>query len=166
MSCRRNRSSVQSAATVTHQPDDLSRRLVGALGRAGHRDRLLSDEQLAVFCRPRAALRSAGDRPPAGTAALPVLALFSVGTPANGIVCERGEQVSLYGRHETCPAFPKRPLSIAPRPLAADRTGGGVLAHAGWDQFDADDIRAVRDQLDNGCKRYVPPAFAALTTGG
>ena len=63
------------------------------------------------------------------------------------------------------PGVPKTTVSIALRSLAADRTEP-ALVHDGWDQFAADDIRAIRDQLANGWQSHVLPAFAAVATRG
>jgi uncharacterized protein YndB with AHSA1/START domain len=53
------------------------------------------------------------------------------------------------------PGTPKTTVNIA---LAPERGGTRVtLTHSGWDQFDPDQVRAIRDGLDGGWSSFVLP---------
>ena len=55
------------------------------------------------------------------------------------------------------PDFPKTQVSIRLTPTAE---GTHVeLVHSGWDQFDDEQIRAVRDGLEGGWKSFVLPGL-------
>ena len=54
--------------------------------------------------------------------------------------------------------------------LALEARDAGVtrvtLAHTGWDQFDADDVRAIHEQLTVGWRDFVLPGLARAAGGG
>jgi uncharacterized protein YndB with AHSA1/START domain len=40
------------------------------------------------------------------------------------------------------------------------------LSHSGWDRFDADEVRAIRDMLDGGWKSFVLPSLKRAAEDG
>lgn len=48
-----------------------------------------------------------------------------------------------------------------------EREGGTevVLAHSGWEQFDASAIRSIRDSLESGWRGFVLPRFKEVVEG-
>ncbi|HEX8363818.1 MAG TPA: SRPBCC domain-containing protein [Allosphingosinicella sp.] len=56
------------------------------------------------------------------------------------------------------PGTPKTHVMIGLDETAPGRTRV-ALRHAGWDQFDPDDIRGVRDMLAGGWRSYVLPSL-------
>lgn len=50
-----------------------------------------------------------------------------------------------------------------------DADGGGTtveLEHAGWEQFDAEQIRGIREALEGGWRSFVLPGLKATVEGG
>lgn len=54
------------------------------------------------------------------------------------------------------PDTPATTVEILVNPLGPGRTRVDLL-HSGWDQFDDDQIRAIRDSLEGGWSSYVLP---------
>ena len=63
------------------------------------------------------------------------------------------------------PGTPKTLVEI----LLSDHGDGSTtarLSHSGWDQFDAEEVRAIRDGLEAGWKSFVLPGLKRAAEGG
>ena len=63
------------------------------------------------------------------------------------------------------PGTPKTEVEIV---LAANGDGSTTarLVHQGWDRFEPDDVRAIRDMLDGGWKSFVLPGLKRVAEAG
>ena len=59
------------------------------------------------------------------------------------------------------PGTPKTHVEIV-LTATSDQTTTARLVHAGWDQFDADELRAVHQLLDGGWRSHVLPGLKRL----
>lgn len=66
------------------------------------------------------------------------------------------EEMSLFQFSWFVPGFPATSVSIRLTPAGAAATRV-TLEHDGWDQFEPDAIRAIRDMLDGGWRSFVLP---------
>jgi uncharacterized protein YndB with AHSA1/START domain len=63
------------------------------------------------------------------------------------------------------PGTPKTLVEIA----LTDNGDGSTTArlrHSGWERFEADEVRAIRDMLDGGWRRFVLPSLKRLAEAG
>jgi uncharacterized protein YndB with AHSA1/START domain len=63
------------------------------------------------------------------------------------------------------PGTPKTEVEIV---LTGNDDGSTTarLVHSGWDRFEADQVRAIRDMLDGGWKSFVLPGLKRVTEAG
>jgi len=63
------------------------------------------------------------------------------------------------------PGTPKTTVTLTLEAWGADLTEV-TLAHTGWDQFEADDVRAIHEQLTLGWRDFVLPGLARAAVDG
>ena len=63
------------------------------------------------------------------------------------------------------PGTPRTTVTLTLEARGADLTEV-KLVHTGWDQFEADDVRAIHEQLTVGWRDFVLPGLARAAAGG